>query len=73
VSEVDAPVRTPLGSFLIEIKSRRDELSGGAHTWTWKQGARLYTEDNPFRLSKSFARVTNARQRSPGGDGSKRR
>lgn len=47
VNEVDLLVLTPLGIFLVEIKSRPGILTGDAGTWTWQHEARLITDDNP--------------------------
>jgi len=48
INEVDALVFTPMGFFLVEIKSRPGELSGNGYTWTWKTDGRLFTDDNPL-------------------------
>lgn len=47
VNEVDLLVLTPLGIFLIEIKSRPGVLRGDAGTWTWEREGRQFTDDNP--------------------------
>lgn len=47
VNEVDLLVLTPLGFFLIEIKSRPGVLRGDAGTWTWEHEGRQFTDDNP--------------------------
>ncbi|MEX1028293.1 MAG: NERD domain-containing protein [Candidatus Paceibacterota bacterium] len=47
VNEVDLLVLTPLGIFLIEIKSRPGVLRGDAGTWTWENEGRQFTDDNP--------------------------
>ncbi|HEY1067826.1 MAG TPA: NERD domain-containing protein, partial [Pirellulales bacterium] len=48
INEVDLLVFTPVGFFLIEIKSRPGRLFGDAGTWTWDTEGRLYTGDNPL-------------------------
>lgn len=47
VNEVDLLVLTPLGIYLIEIKSRPGVLRGDAGTWTWENEGRHFTDDNP--------------------------
>lgn len=51
VNEVDLLVFTPMGFFLVEIKSRPGVLSGDAHSWNWQQNGRSYTCDNPVLLA----------------------
>lgn len=48
INEVDVLVLTPAGLHLIEIKSRPGEISGDAHSWTWKHEGRRFTDDNPL-------------------------
>ncbi len=56
INEVDALVLTPMGFFLIEIKSRPGILNGDAHTWTWTVGGQRFTYDNPLFLANRKAR-----------------
>src|SRR3954453_12175139 len=48
INEVDLLVLTPMGFFLVEIKSRPGRLFGDAGTWTWETDGRLSTTDNPL-------------------------
>ncbi len=48
VNEVDLLAFTPVGFFLIEIKSRPGRLFGDAGTWTWENEGKLYTVDSPL-------------------------
>ena len=56
VNEVDLLVFAPFGFFLIEIKSRPGRLSGDAGTWTWENGGKLTTTDNPLKLANLKAK-----------------
>jgi len=57
INEVDLLVFTPLGIFLIEIKSRPGRLCGDVGTWTWEtQGKPPATVDNPLFLANSKAK-----------------
>ena len=47
INEVDLFVLTPVGIFLVEIKSRPGILRGDAGTWTWEHEGRQFTDDNP--------------------------
>lgn len=51
VNEVDLFVLTPMGIFLIEIKSRPGTITGDAGTWTWEHEGRRYSDDNPLLLA----------------------
>jgi hypothetical protein len=51
LNEVDLLVFTPLGFFLVEIKSRPGVLSGDSHTWTWQHDGRAKVIDNPVFLA----------------------
>ncbi len=46
INEVDLLALTPVGFFLVEIKSRPGILRGDAGTWTWEHEGRLFTDDN---------------------------
>ncbi len=48
VNEVDLLALTPVGFFLVEIKSRPGVLRGDAGTWTWEHEGRPFTDDNPL-------------------------
>jgi hypothetical protein len=48
INEVDLLLFTPVGFFLIEIKSRPGRLFGDAGTWTWEHEGRLFTDDSPL-------------------------
>ena len=66
VSEVDALVLSPAGLFLVEIKSRPGELTGDAHSWTWKTDGRVSTYDNPLILANRKAkRLARLLKRQP--------
>ncbi len=66
VREVDALVLSPAGLFLVEIKSRPGELTGDAHTWTWKTDGRSYTYDNPlFLADRKAKRLASLLKRQP--------
>lgn len=56
VNEVDALVLSPIGLFLLEIKSRPGRVSGDAHTWTWVTDGRTRTLDNPLLLTDRKAK-----------------
>ncbi len=49
INEVDLLVLSPMGFFLVEIKSNPGVLTGDAGTWTWiSDGGRRRTVDNPL-------------------------
>ena len=48
INEVDLLILTPVGFFLLEIKSRPGIIRGDAGTWTWQHDGRLFTDDNPI-------------------------
>ena len=56
VNEVDTLILSPLGLFLVEIKSRPGSVSGDAHTWTWRTDGRDYAYDNPLILANRKAK-----------------
>ncbi|MCO6436553.1 MAG: BREX system serine/threonine kinase PglW [Phycisphaerae bacterium] len=56
INEVDLLVFTPVGFFLVEIKSNPGKLSGDAHTWTWSHEGRTKTVDNPLFLANQKAK-----------------
>jgi len=56
INEVDSLLFTPVGFFLIEIKSRPGRLFGDAGTWTWEHEGRLFTDDNPLIAANSKAK-----------------
>ncbi|WP_164104217.1 BREX system serine/threonine kinase PglW [Candidatus Laterigemmans baculatus] len=57
INEVDLLVLSPVGLFLVEIKSQPGELRGDAGTWTWqKPDGKLVTTDNPLYLANQKAK-----------------
>ncbi|MCM1984645.1 BREX system serine/threonine kinase PglW [Lyngbya confervoides] len=56
INEVDLLVFTPQGLFLIEIKSRPGVLSGDAGTWIWENNGKIFTRDNPIKLTNLKAK-----------------
>jgi serine/threonine protein kinase len=56
INEIDALILTPMGFFLVEIKSRPGILNGDVHTWTWTTGGHRFTYDNPLFLANRKAR-----------------
>jgi len=66
VNEVDALVLSPQGLFLVEVKSRPGVLTGDAHTWTWSDDGRRFTDDNPLILTNRKAkRLASLLRRQP--------
>lgn len=53
INEVDLLLLSPMGFFLVEIKSRPGRVFGDAGTWTWETEGRLVTAANPL-LSANF-------------------
>jgi hypothetical protein len=56
INEVDLLLFTPVGFFLVEIKSRPGKLSGDAGTWTWETDGKLATVDNPLHAANLKAK-----------------
>lgn len=56
INEVDALILTPVGFFLIEIKSRPGVLAGDIHTWKWRHDGREHIDDNPLFLTNRKAK-----------------
>lgn len=48
INEVDLLLLTPVGFFLVEIKSRPGIIRGDAGTWIWQHDGKLFTDDNPI-------------------------
>src|SRR5262245_16510162 len=48
INEVDLLLLTPMGFFLVEIKSRPGRVYGDPGTWTWDTEGRLVTAANPL-------------------------
>ncbi len=48
INEVDLLLLTPMGFFLVEIKSRPGRVFGDPGTWTWETDGRLITTANPL-------------------------
>jgi serine/threonine protein kinase len=66
VNEVDLLILSPVGLFLVEIKSRPGVLSGDAHSWTWLTDGRSITVDNPLLLANRKAkRLASLLRRQP--------
>jgi serine/threonine protein kinase len=53
INEVDLLLLTPMGLFLVEIKSRPGRVHGDPGTWTWDAEGRLVTAANPL-LAANF-------------------
>lgn len=56
INEVDLLVFTPVGYFLVEIKSNPGKLNGDTHTWTWRHNGRTKVVDNPLFLANQKAK-----------------
>jgi hypothetical protein len=56
INEVDLLVLTPVGFFLVEIKSRPGEVTGDAGTWAWTNEGRTRHLDNPLILANRKAK-----------------
>jgi hypothetical protein len=56
VNEVDTLILSPMGLFLVEVKSRPGTVSGDAHTWTWQTDGRRHAYDNPLILANRKAK-----------------
>ncbi|MFO1429840.1 MAG: BREX system serine/threonine kinase PglW [Candidatus Competibacteraceae bacterium] len=56
INEVDLLLISRYTLYLVEIKSRPGEVSGDAHTWVWRDGARDYFDDNPLLLAHRKAK-----------------
>lgn len=57
VNEVDLLVITPMGFFLVEIKSRPGVIGGDQQHWTWDSGdGSLHGGDNPLLLANRKAK-----------------
>lgn len=52
LNEVDLLVIGPWGFFLCEIKSRPGRVGGDSQTWRWRDGNRVYSDDNPLLLAQ---------------------
>ena len=48
INEVDLLLLSPMGFFLVEVKSRPGRVHGDAGTWTWDTDGRLVTAANPL-------------------------
>jgi hypothetical protein len=48
INEVDLLLLTPMGFFLVEVKSRPGHVFGDPGTWTWETDGRLVTTANPL-------------------------
>jgi serine/threonine protein kinase len=56
INEVDLLLLTPMGFFLVEIKSRPGRVFGDAGTWTWETERRPVTAANPLLLANLKAK-----------------
>ena len=56
VNEIDALVLSSHTLYLVEIKSRPGRLEGDMGTWTWTNGGRSFTDDNPYLLANRKAK-----------------
>jgi hypothetical protein len=56
IYEVDVLLLTPVGFFLVEVKSHPGALSGDGASWTWKHEGKLQTVDNPLLLASTKAK-----------------
>jgi serine/threonine protein kinase len=74
VAEVDLLVVSPVGIYVIEIKSRPGTLTGDGHTWTWRRpNGSIFADDNPLigcdrkakRLKSLVQRTRVVRDRLP--------
>lgn len=57
LSEIDAPIVSPTGVHLVEIKNYRGTLTGDAGTWTQTRGKHGWTMDNPLPLADRKAKI----------------
>jgi hypothetical protein len=64
INEVDVLVLSPVGLFLVEIKSRPGRLEGDARTWTWTTDGRRFLDDNPIYLADKKAKRLKSLLRS---------
>jgi serine/threonine protein kinase len=72
INEIDLLAFSPMGFFLIEIKSRPGKLTGDAGTWSWESEGRIVTTDNPLIAANTKAKKLRAllqRQRASKGRG----
>jgi serine/threonine protein kinase len=72
INEIDLLVFSPMGFFLIEIKSRPGRVAGDAGTWLWDHDGRTVTIDNPVIAANTKAKKLRAllnRQRAIKGKG----
>jgi serine/threonine protein kinase len=56
IYEVDLLILTPLGFYLVEVKSRPGALEGDAHTWIWTHEGRRTSMPNPLLLANTKAK-----------------
>jgi hypothetical protein len=60
INEIDLLVFSPMGFFLVEIKSRPGRLTGDAGTWLWDHEGRTVTTDNPLITANTKAKKLRA-------------
>src|SRR5262245_14694328 len=56
INEVDLLLLTPMGFFLVEIKSRPGRIYGDPGTWTWDTEGQLVTAANPLLAANAKAK-----------------
>lgn len=61
INEVDCLVLTPMGLFLVEVKSHRGAVSGDGGTWRWRFEGKETSRDNPRLLANRKAKRLKAR------------
>lgn len=57
IYEVDLLVVSPWGAFVTEIKSRPGAISGAGNLWSWHDGGRSKTKENPLLLANRKAKL----------------
>jgi serine/threonine protein kinase len=60
INEVDLLLLTPMGLFLVEVKSRPGRVFGDPGTWTWDAEGRLVTTTNPLLSANLKAKKLRA-------------
>ena len=60
INEVDLLLLTPMGLFLVEVKSRPGRVFGDPGTWTWDTEGRLVTAANPLLSANLKAKKLRA-------------
>jgi serine/threonine protein kinase len=60
INEVDLLLLTPMGLFLVEVKSRPGRVFGDPGTWTWEMDGQLITAANPLLSANLKAKKLRA-------------